>query len=91
MIIVAGHLTVDPAGRAGYVAGCAQVVRLAREAPGCLDFAIGPDLLDDGRVNVHERWASRAELDAFRGSGPSDAQQDAILDASVEEYDATPR
>ena len=30
---------------------------------------------------------SRAELDAFRGSGPSDEHNDAILDASVNEYD----
>ena len=87
MIIVAGHLTVDPAGRDSYLDGCAQVVRLARQAAGCLDFALSPDLVDDGRINVHERWASRAELDAFRGSGPSGEQQDAILDARVEEYD----
>lgn len=88
MIIVAGHLVVDPASRAAYLLDCQQVVRLAREAPGCLDFALGADLLDLGRVNVLERWESRELLDAFRGSGPSGEQQQAILSASVAEYDA---
>jgi quinol monooxygenase YgiN len=87
MIIVAGHLLVDAGARDDYLAGCEQVVRLARSAPGCLDFAISADLLDAERVNVYERWASREELMAFRGSGPSDEQSTAIRSASVEEYE----
>lgn len=87
MVIVAGHLQVDPAERASYVEGCAEVVRLARAAPGCLDFAICADLVDAGRVNVYERWASQADVEAFRGSGPSGSQQAALLAASVAEYD----
>jgi quinol monooxygenase YgiN len=90
VIVVAGHLTVDPAARAAYLLDCQEVVRLARAAPGCLDFALGADLVDPGRVNVFERWASRAELEAFRGSGPSSAQQDAIVAAAVEEYAVSP-
>lgn len=86
MIIVAGHLTVGPAARAAYLLDCEAVVRLARTAPGCLDFALGADLVDPARIVVLERWASRAELEAFRGSGPSSAQQDAIVAAAVEEY-----
>lgn len=87
MVIVAGHLQVDPAERASYVEGCREVVRLAREAPGCLDFVICADLVDAGRVNVYERWASQSDVEAFRGSGPSGAQQAALLAASVAEYD----
>jgi quinol monooxygenase YgiN len=86
MIIIAGHLVVDPAGREAYLRDCEQVVRLARAAEGCLDFSIGADLLEAGRINVYERWASRPELEAFRGAGPSDAQQEAILDAAVSEH-----
>lgn len=86
MIIVAGHLTVAPAERSAYLDGCAEVVRLARSAPGCLDFAITGDLLEPARVNVYERWASASSLESFRGSGPSGAQQAAILGAAVEEY-----
>jgi quinol monooxygenase YgiN len=87
MIIVAGHLTVDPQRRASYLAGCAQVVEQARRTPGCLDFSISADLMDAGRIAIFERWESQAAVEEFRGSGPSDDQNAAILGASVAEYD----
>ncbi|TQR82586.1 antibiotic biosynthesis monooxygenase [Mycobacterium hodleri] len=86
-VVVAGHLMVDPDARDDYLAGCLDVVRQARETSGCLDFAISADVLDPGRVNVYERWVSRAAVEAFRGSGPSDDQGAALLWASVAEYD----
>ena len=84
MVIVAGHLIVDPSHREDYLAGCAAVVEQGRRAPGCLDFAIS---LDPGRINVFERWDSQDAVDAFRGSGPSDEQAAMFLSASVSEYD----
>lgn len=87
MLIVSGHLSVEPTQRASYLEGCRRVVELARAAAGCLDFAISPDLLDDGRVNVYERWAARGDVEAFRGSGPAGDQQAALLGASIAEYD----
>jgi hypothetical protein len=50
MVIVAGHVTVEPEQRESYLAGCARV-------------------------------------ETFRGGGPSDDQGDAMLSASVAEYD----
>ena len=61
MIIVAGALHVEPTGRDRYVAGCREVVRLARAAPGCLDFAITADTVDPGRIDVYERWRTRGQ------------------------------
>jgi quinol monooxygenase YgiN len=87
MIIVAGYLIVND--RDVYLDGCAEVVRQARNADGCLDFALGADLVDPSRINVYERWASREELATFRGSGPDSDQQAAILDADVREFDAS--
>jgi quinol monooxygenase YgiN len=87
MVIVAGHITVDPEQRADYLAGCDAVVRQARQALGCLDFAISADLLDPARVNIFERWASQEAVEAFRGSGPSDEQGAAIQSAAMAEYD----
>jgi quinol monooxygenase YgiN len=87
MVIVAGHLVVDPRERASYLASCAGVVELARRAPGCLDFSVSADLVDPGRVVVFERWESRAAVEAFRGGGPGDEQGVAVLAASVAEYD----
>ena len=87
MVIVAGHINVEPRERESYVAGCVSVVEQARGAAGCLDFAISADLVDPGRVNILERWESQAAVEAFRGSGPSDEQGAAMLAASVAEYD----
>lgn len=90
MIVVAGALFVDPAQRANDLAGCEDVVAQARRAPGCLEFSLAADLLDPGRIAVYERWSSRPELDAFRGSGPSGEQQAALLRADVGEYEVVP-
>ena len=54
-IIVSGTLHVDPAERDAFLA-----------APGCLDFSLSPDLLDDGievtaaDVELHDISASEA-------------------------------
>ena len=87
MVIVAGHIVVEPQQRESYLAGCMGVVEQARRAAGCLDFTITADLMEPGRINVFERWESQAAVDSFRGSGPSNEQGAAILSASVAEYD----
>ena len=86
MLIIAGSLTVDPAERDGYVAACIAAVEAALAAPGCLDFSITADTVDPSRVRIFERWDNVDDLLAFRGSGPSDAQQASILDADVKRY-----
>jgi quinol monooxygenase YgiN len=87
MVIVAGHIAVQPEHRDQYLAGCEAVVAQARDTAGCLDFAISADLNDPGRINIFERWESQAAVEAFRGAGPSDEQGAAMLSASVAEYD----
>ncbi len=86
MIIVAGHIRVDPAGREDYLDSCREVVSLARVAEGCLDFSIAADLLESDRINIYERWETRETLDAFRGSGTGDDQSAAIRAADVREF-----
>jgi quinol monooxygenase YgiN len=81
MLIVAGHIVVDPERRAPYLAGCVDVVEQARGTPGCLDFAITADLIDPGRIDIFERWQSRVAVETFRCSGPSDEQAAAMLSA----------
>jgi quinol monooxygenase YgiN len=99
MVIVAGHVVVDPKQRDDYLSGCVAVVRQARRTAGCLDFSISADLLEPGRINVFERWESQAAVEAFRGwghlppegqgDGPSDEQSAAIRAGSVAEYDVS--
>ncbi|GAB3068477.1 putative quinol monooxygenase [Nocardioides zeae] len=86
-IVVVGHLRVAEDDRDAYVADCVEVVCQARAAPGCLDFVVAADPLEPDRVAVVERWASRADLDAFRSSGPPDEQWARIRDVQVVELD----
>lgn len=84
-VVVVGHLRTGEEERDAYVADCREVVRLARAAPGCLDFVVAADPLEPDRVAVVERWTSRAALEAFRGSGPPQEQAARIRDARVVE------
>lgn len=86
MIIVAGWLRVASNDRDAYLADCASVVEQARSTPGCLDFSIAADLVDNDRINVYECWVGELELLAFRGSGPDSDQQIAIVSADVRRY-----
>ena len=87
MIIVAGSLEVEAAERAAYLDNCVAAVEQAHNAPGCLAFALGADIVDASRINVYERWESESDLMAFRQSGPDDEQQSSIKDASVRRYE----
>ena len=55
MIIVAGQIVVEPERRESYLQSCVEVIEQARNAPGCLDFALTADLVTAGRINVFER------------------------------------
>jgi len=92
MIIVAGHLVVDPAEREAYLAATFDVARVARAAPGCLDFVQVADPLEDDRIVIYERWESDEQLTAFRNSGTGDDADDTsdlppdLLAAKVAKY-----
>ena len=89
MVIVAGHIVVEPDRRESYLSECIPVVEEARRTPGCLDFSITGDLLDPGRINIFERWEAQEAVEAFRGNGPGNDQSAAMLSASVAEYDVS--
>jgi quinol monooxygenase YgiN len=71
MLLIAGSLRVDAADRAAYLGLVARATAVARETPGCLDFAHSADPLEPDRINIFERWESDAALQAFRDL-PSD-------------------
>ncbi len=89
MIVVTGHLVVDPTQRDRVLCLSLPSVEEARRRPGCLDFAVSADPVDPTRVNIAERWASRAALENFRGSGPDGELGSLIRDAQVEEYEVS--
>lgn len=86
MLIIAGHLIVEASDRDAYLTDCVPVVRAARAARGCLDFALTADSVDPARINVVERWATDEDLLAFRGDGPSADVAARIVSADVSKY-----
>jgi quinol monooxygenase YgiN len=84
-IIVSGVIHVDPAQREAYLAARIPILAHARQAAGCLDFSLSADLLDNGRVNVYERWRSHEDLLAYRaGDGPELDDSVPVASADVE-------
>jgi quinol monooxygenase YgiN len=87
MWIIAGHVKVDAAGRDAWLAAHRDLIRRARQAPGCLDVAITADPLDPERINTFERWESWDALEAWRKVAAAPDTQVPIKDAGVMAYE----
>ena len=89
MLIVSGHFIVDPSERDEFITQRRDSMRATREEPGCLEYDMAADPVDETRVMLYERWADQASFDghmaviaaAERPSGP------APKGMSVEIYD----
>ena len=77
---------LEPADRAAFLAANAEVVGLARQATGCLDFVQAADPIDDRRINIFERWDEEDNLLAFRGAGQPATDSPPIQSANVKRY-----
>lgn len=86
-ILVAGHLIIQTGLRDAFVERSQSAIRLARSHEDCLDFAVSPDVLDGNRVNIFEKWRSRAALEAFRNAGPEDDLFSLVETFAVQEYE----
>ncbi len=90
MLIIAGALWVAPDRRADYLEHDAAVVAHARSIDGCHDFALSPDAVDPGRINVFERWDDDETLRRFRagelGGAIDRSAQPAVLAAEVSRF-----
>jgi quinol monooxygenase YgiN len=86
VIIVAGSLRVAADDRERYLAAVADVARVARDAPGCLDFVQAADPLDPERINVYERWESDADVERFRTSGGPELELPPLRSGDVHRF-----
>ncbi|MGA5765243.1 putative quinol monooxygenase [Nonomuraea bangladeshensis] len=66
MVIIAGHVVVEPQQRERYLADCVGVIELARRAPGCLDFAVSADPSDAQRAVMLAASVAEYEVGAVR-------------------------
>lgn len=88
MIIITGHVLVEPAERDGYVAAHRDLVSRARDADGCLHVAITADSVDPARVLNVEVWRDADALDSWRAQANApDAAE--LQHVAVQRYDAT--
>jgi quinol monooxygenase YgiN len=86
MIIIAGHLQVDPDERAAYLEAVAGVAPSARAAAGCLEFVQVADPVEPDRIVVYERWDSDEALLAFRGQDRSWDETPELRGAEMAKY-----
>lgn len=64
-IIIAGEIYLDPAKRdACIAAGLVHQAATRRDEPGCLAYVFSADPIEPGTLNVYERWADAASLEA---------------------------
>lgn len=64
MLIVAGAFTVDAKDRDEFLALKQDSMRATRDEPGCLEYVMSADPIDETRVILFERWADQASFDA---------------------------
>ena len=87
MIIVCGKLQAHPGRRQELLDLSHLAVVAARNTPGCIDFAVSPDLVDPDRVNILEQWATAESLRAFREDGPGEDISGLVRQFDIEEYE----
>lgn len=89
MLIVSGRLYLKPGTRDQFLASCLPSVRLARLAPGCLDFAVSADTIEPDRANVYEEWANESDLKSFRDGSADDPLFAFIVRAEVQRHEVS--
>lgn len=57
MIVVAGHVELDPVRRDEALRAARELFAATRAQPGCLDYVWCADPSSESRVYVYERWS----------------------------------
>lgn len=92
MLVVAGHVTIDPAKREEAIEAARAVMAETRKEPGCRSYVLAADLEDPGRFVIFEEWESAEALRAHFGTPHMAAFQEAmggfgVRDMQVQRYD----
>ena len=64
MLVIAGHVCIDPEKRSEASAAASEVMIATREERGCISYTFSADLGDASLFNVFEEWESQEALDA---------------------------
>jgi quinol monooxygenase YgiN len=64
MLVIAGHIRIDPSKREAAIAAAVDVMEATRREKGCLAYTFSADLHDEGLMHIFEEWESQDALDA---------------------------
>lgn len=64
MLIITGHMHVDPADLAPFIADLKKLATETRKRPGCISYDAAVDDPHAARLLISERWADQAALSA---------------------------
>ena len=64
MLVIAGHIRLDPAQRERAEKAALEVMEATRKEAGCLEYNFSADLQEPGRFWLFEQWESQEALEA---------------------------
>jgi quinol monooxygenase YgiN len=64
MLVIAGHIRIDPARREDAVRAAVEVQEATRREVGCISYTFSADLSDPGTFRIFEEWESPEALGA---------------------------
>ena len=68
MIVIAGHVALDPAKREAAITAAREMMGETRREPGCISYTFSADLEEPGRFRIFEEWEGDEALRAHFAS-----------------------
>lgn len=68
MLVVAGHVVIDPAKREEAREAARAMMAATRQEPGCRTYVLSEELEEPGRFRIFEEWESDEALRAHFGT-----------------------
>ncbi len=64
MLVIAGHVCIDPEKRSEASAAASEVMIATREERGCISYTFSADLSDESLFHIFEEWEALVALEA---------------------------
>ena len=85
MIVIAGHVALDPTHREQAVAAAREMMSETRREKGCISYTFSADLDEPGRFRIFEEWEGDEALRAHFASSHMARFQKAVGGLGVKE------
>jgi len=85
MIVIAGHVTIDPQQREKAEAAAREMMLETRKENGCISYTFSADLDQAGRFRIFEEWENDEDLRAHFASPHMARFQQAVGGLGVRE------